>query len=325
MERRRVAAGKGADQGTDAVRVTHAERAMIQQAANRLQGIIRRAGGLQDKPFIHDQTVLVPFVVILLHQRITARQLGRYGRRQRRQRVGHIVRLMILRANQFIRQSGFAKRQVAQAGVTQRTLADIGMLNAVAVELIGVVNRQELVRQLFRQRAGQRFAHRGDGDRIDNRKQLRHFICRRQGQDLRRQRRIDLLIQQNRTERIGYVDRQRQRLPLLVTVDVEFDIGRQQALRRVPAGEIIPRVAHQEGQLLIAPFVLQLHRRGKLAKQRRDRLEVDVVENKSLLRLGHVQYVMHRMAALLQRDHFAFVIVQLDIEWDMQRQLLRLF
>ena len=118
----------------------------------------------------------MPLVVILLHQRIAARQLGRYGCGQRRQRVGHIVRMVILRANQFIRQLGIAKRQVAQAGITQRTLTDIGMLNAVAVELVGVVNRQELVSQLFRQRAGQRFAHRRDGKRIDNRKQLRHFI-----------------------------------------------------------------------------------------------------------------------------------------------------
>ena len=83
-------------------------------------------------------------------------------------------------------------------------------------------------------------------------------------------------------------------------------------------------MAHQEGQLLIAPLVLQLHRRGKFAKQRRDRLEVNVVENKSLLRLGDVQHVMHRVTALLQRDYLAFVIVQFDVERNMQRLLLRL-
>ena len=55
--------------------------------------------------------------------------------------------------------------------------------------------------------------------------------------------------------------RQRQRLPLLMAVDVQLDVSRQQALRRLPAREIIPRVTHQEGQLLIAPLVFQFHRR----------------------------------------------------------------
>ncbi len=53
--------------------------------------------------------------------------------------------------------------------------------------------------------------------------------------------------------------RQRQRLSLLMTVDVQLDVGREQALRRIPAREIIPRMAHQEGELLIAPLIFQFH------------------------------------------------------------------
>ena len=199
------------------------------------------------------------------------------------------------------------------------------MFHAIARQLVDVVNREELVRQLFCKRAGQRFANRRNGDRVDYRKQLGDFIGGRQRQNFSRQRRIDLLIQQNRTERIGDVNRQRQRLALLMAVDVQLDVGCQQALRGIPAGEVVARVAHQEGELLVAPFIFQLHRGGKLTQQRRYRLEVDVVEHKSLLALGHIQHVMHRMAPFLQRDHLPFVIIQFDIERNVQRLFLRLF
>ena len=54
-------------------------------------------------------------------------------------------------------------------------------------------------------------------------------------------------------------------LTLLMAVDVQPDVGCQQALRGIPAGEVVARVAHQEGELLVAPFILQLHRSGKFA------------------------------------------------------------
>ncbi len=81
-------------------------------------------------------------------------------------------------------------------------------------------------------------------------------------------------------------------------------------------------MAHQEGQLSVAPFIVELHRRGKLAQQRRHRLEIDVIKHKALELFGDVQHVMHRMTVVLQRNHLAFVIVQFDIERNMQRQLL---
>ena len=118
------------------------------------------------------------------------------------------------------------------------------------------------------------------------------------------------------------MDRQRQRLALLMAVYVELDVGRQQALRRIPAGEVVTRVTHQERQLLIAPLVFQLHRRGEFTQQRRHRLEVDVIEDKGLLGLSHVQHVVYRVTALLERDDFAFVIVQLNAERNMQRIFL---
>ena len=90
---------------------------MLQEATHRFQHVIRRAGGLQDKPFIHDQSVLMPLIIILLHQRVTARQLRRDRRRQRRQRIGHIIGFMVLLAHQRIRQVGFTKGQEAQAGI----------------------------------------------------------------------------------------------------------------------------------------------------------------------------------------------------------------
>ena len=113
--------------------------------------------------------------------------------------------------------------------------------------------------------------------------------------------------------------RQRQRLPLLMTGDVQLDVGCQQTLRRIPTGEIITRMTHQEGQLLIAPLIFQFHWRREFAQQRRHRLEVDIIKNKGLFRLGDVQHGIHRMTAFLQRDHFAFVVIQFDGKRNMQR------
>ena len=95
------------------------------------------------------------------------------------------------------------------------------------------------------------------------------------------------------------MNRQRQRLALLVTVDVQLDVDRQQALCRIPAREIVARVTHQERQLLIAPLIFEFHRRREFAQQGRNGLEIDVIEDKGLLCLGHVQHVMHRVTALL--------------------------
>ena len=113
--------------------------------------------------------------------------------------------------------------------------------------------------------------------------------------------------------------RQRQRLTLLMTRDVQLDVGCQQALRRIPAGEIITRMTHQEGQLLIAPLIFQFHWRREFAQQRRHRLKVDIIKDKGLFRLGDVQHRIHRMTAFLQRDHFAFVVIQFDGKRNMQR------
>ena len=61
---------------------------------------------------------------------------------------------MVLLAYQRVSQMGFAKGQETQAGVTQRTLANIGMLNAVLIKMISVIDGEEFIRQLGRQRAG---------------------------------------------------------------------------------------------------------------------------------------------------------------------------
>ncbi len=122
-----------------------------------------------------------------------------------------------------------------QAGVTQRALADIRVIDTVAGEFMRVVDRQQFISKLGRQRAGQRVVHRRDGLRIDGLEQLGDLVLRRQRQDLRRQRRIDGFVKQDRAESVRHVQRQRQRLLLLITRDVEFDMGGQQALRRIPA------------------------------------------------------------------------------------------
>ena len=78
-------------------------------------------------------------------------------------------------------------------------------------------------------------------------------------------------LEQHRAESVSHMHRQRQRLPLLMTGDVQLDVGCQQTLRRVPAREIITRMTHQEGQLLIAPLIFQFHWRREFAQQRRHR------------------------------------------------------
>jgi hypothetical protein len=53
---------------------------MNERCFSRLRTVLSASAAglvdLQDEPFIHHQTILMPFVVILLHQRIAARQLG---------------------------------------------------------------------------------------------------------------------------------------------------------------------------------------------------------------------------------------------------------
>ena len=238
---------------------------MLQQTAHRLQHIRRRAGGLQDKPFIHHQTVLMPLIVVLLHQRVTARQLCSNRRRKRCQRIGHIVCFMVLLAHQHVSQMRFTKSKEAQAGITQSAFCNIFMLNTVLALVIRVVNSQQLIRQFSRQSTSECFAYFGNSNRVDDIEQFSHFIDRRQRQDFCRQRRINLLIEQHRAESVSHMYRQRQRLPLLMTGDVQLDVGCQQTLRRIPTGEIITRMTHQEGQLLIAPLIFQFHWRREFA------------------------------------------------------------
>ncbi len=60
----------------------------------------------------------MPLIVILLHQRIAARQLRRHRSEPRaRQRIGHIIGVAILFADQRISQLRLAKRREAQASV----------------------------------------------------------------------------------------------------------------------------------------------------------------------------------------------------------------
>ncbi|MNC43946.1 hypothetical protein D3C75_928350 [compost metagenome] len=87
---------------------------------------------------------------------------------------------------------------------------------------------------------------------------------------------------------------QRQWLLLLIFGDVQLDVDSQQALRGIPAGKLIARMLHQEGQLLIAVRIIQLHRRRELAQQGRYRLVRHAVEHESLLRFGNVQDVIDR-------------------------------
>ncbi|SVK54309.1 Uncharacterised protein [Acinetobacter baumannii] len=76
--------------------------------------------------------------------------------------------------------------------------------------------------------------------------------------------------------------------------------------------------------MLIAVRIIQFHRRREFTQQRRHRLVRHAVEHEGLLRFGDVQHVVDRQAALLQRDDVTFAVVQLDIQRNMQRQLLRL-
>ena len=107
-----------------------------------IERIGRRAGRLQNEPFVHHQTILVPLVVVLLHQRVTARQLCSNRCRKRCQRIGHIVCFMVLLAHQHVSQMRFTKSKEAQAGITQSAFCNIFMLNTVLALVIRVVNSQ---------------------------------------------------------------------------------------------------------------------------------------------------------------------------------------
>ncbi|CAH0326355.1 hypothetical protein SRABI106_04623 [Rahnella aquatilis] len=205
----------------------------------------------------------MPALIVSRHQGFTARQLRGNRRRHRRQRIRHVISLLKLRSDKLICQRHIGKGQIMQAGVTQRTFTDIFMHDTVCRQTVSVVNRQEFIRHFVCQTTGDRIVNSADRFRIDNIEQFSNFIFRRQSQNLRRQRRINVLIQQYRAERICHMQRQGQWLFLLMSRYVQFDVNCQQALRRIPAGEIITRVLHQESQLMIAPFVIEFHRCGE--------------------------------------------------------------
>jgi hypothetical protein len=76
-----------------------------------------------------------------------------------------------------------------------------------------------------------------DVARIDNVEQFGNLICRRQRQNFRSQRRIDVFIQQDRA---GIGDAVAKTAPaLLMAGNVELNVRRQQALCGIPARSLL--------------------------------------------------------------------------------------
>ncbi len=81
----------------------------------------------------------MPLIVILLHQRIAARQLRRHRSEQGRQRIGHIIGRDLLFADQRISQ--LRRQTPGSAGKhCQRALTDIAVINTILIQMIGVID-----------------------------------------------------------------------------------------------------------------------------------------------------------------------------------------
>ncbi len=106
--------------------------------------------------------------------------------------------------------------------------------------------------------------------------QLSDFGRGRQRQDFSREGRINLFIQQT-ARNASATDRQRQRLALLMTINVQLDVCREQALRGILAEKSFARVTHQERQLIDHCLYSSFTGAENLQQQRRHRLEIDVI------------------------------------------------
>ena len=69
---------------------------------------------------------------------------------------------------------------------------------------------------------------------------------------------------------------------------------------------------------------MQLDRRGEVPQQGGNRFDRHLIEFEGLLRFQHIKHVADGLTLILQRNDGTLLVIELDVEGDMQRQLLRL-
>ena len=185
-----------------------------------------------------------------------------------------------------------------------------------------LVARQQAVAKGVGQSSLNAVAHLMDGVDVGHLEQLGQGRLPRQGQDLCLEGGIQCSLVQNgdkgRQQGVGECNL----LPLLHPRNPVDHRLVDQHLGRIPAGKLVAGMAHQEGQGLVAVVIVQLDRGGEVPQQGRYWPDRYPIEFESLLCFQHVQHIANGLALVLQRDDGTLLIVDLDVEGDMQRQLL---
>ena len=164
---------------------------MPHQRHHPLIGIRQAAAGLQAEPLVDYQCVLLPLIVERIERDLTFRavDVGQTG--QGRQRVGHVVGIIILVQATFDRGLVANRRQVGEAGVLQAAFAGVvGIETVLARGIAGGIHVYEIIAQGPGQCAPHKIARLVDGIRVGDLAQLQQVGFARQRQRLGNQRPI---------------------------------------------------------------------------------------------------------------------------------------
>ena len=113
-----------------------------------------------------------------------------------------------------------------------------------------------------------------------------------------------------------------QRAAGLARLGQRQDLARGQFLAGFPAREGVGVMGREQGQLGVGPVVLDDHRRGKVAQQRRHGRLGDAVEGPLLALRGQLQQRgIRHLAVVLERQGAALGVKQPDSEGDVVRRL----
>ena len=334
MEGRRVGAAVAEDDTARAVGVAQVEVGVFEQLAHSGQHVATPVGrtGLQGKPFVDDQRLVVEHGVKALQR------IGRQGAaadhqgRQRVEAVGHI-------AGVFEALVGFAgphsvaavRSRHTQHGERQAGQSAAARAQAVgavgAVVFVGVKGPGPVLAQAQGELAAHGFAHGVDALRVDHRHLLGDVGFGRQGEHQLFEGGVQCRVAQHGAQGLHRVVAQRCGAGRAIHGQGLQRVAQHQALAGFPAVEGIAVVCQQQAQLGVVVFGLQNHRGREAAQQRGHRRLWQAAEGDALCRFGQHQGVLLAQRGAVgqhQWQGLALVVQQAQRHRDHKGQFLLL-
>ncbi|EXI68804.1 MAG: hypothetical protein AW07_04302 [Candidatus Accumulibacter sp. SK-11] len=285
-----VVVAEAVEQRIDLVWIVQIERGMREQAFDDRQGLRQPARRLHRKPLVDHQRLALP-AFVEGRQRLPAlfavvlREDGEGG-----ELVAHVVRRRKLAHRQRLHGVRCQFAEISQAEVAQCPPA--GCCRRCLVRTVGrqgLVALREAVVQPLRQETAEAVARGMQRVRVDDRHLFGQRCLAGQRQDLCREGGVAVGIPQDLPEGVGEACRPVGCAAGSGVGGAGEDQPAGEALARFPAIEGIAVVGEEEVQLVIAPVVIEDHRRRKTAQQRWHRGGRQALEDELLLVLGQRQ------------------------------------